>query len=127
MIAPKIKEIITSPGASAIRKMFEQGKILKAKYGEDKVFDFSLGNPDLDPPKEVLDAIEEIANEAIRQKTGARGLRSIVEKLLNETMYEIPSIPGHKKLVINKEMVQAKGKIDLDKYLEVEEKQAISS
>ena len=63
MIAPKIKEIITSPGASAIRKMFEQGKILKAKYGEDKVFDFSLGNPDLDPPKEVLDAIEEIARD----------------------------------------------------------------
>ena len=60
MIAPYIKEMITSKSASAIRKMFEQGKILKAKYGDDKVFDFSLGNPDLDPPGEVLNAIEEI-------------------------------------------------------------------
>ena len=63
MIAPYIKEMITSKSASAIRKMFEQGKILKAKYGDDKVFDFSLGNPDLDPPGEVLNAIEEIAKE----------------------------------------------------------------
>ena len=63
MIASYIKEMITSKSASAIRKMFEQGKILKAKYGEDKVFDFSLGNPDLDPPEEVLIAIENIAKD----------------------------------------------------------------
>lgn len=63
MIAPYIKEMITNKSASAIRKMFEQGKILKAKYGDDKVFDFSLGNPDLDPPGEVLNAIEEIAKD----------------------------------------------------------------
>lgn len=52
---------MTDKNASAIRKMFEEGKILKAKYGEDKVYDFSLGNPDLEPPKEVLDAIKEVA------------------------------------------------------------------
>lgn len=63
MIAKTIKETISSPGASAIRKMFEQGKILKAKYGDDKVFDFSIGNPDLDPPEEVLNAIEEAAKD----------------------------------------------------------------
>lgn len=63
MIAKTIKETISSPGASAIRKMFEQGKILKAKYGDDKVFDFSIGNPDLDPPVEVLNAIEEAAKD----------------------------------------------------------------
>lgn len=63
MIAKTIKETISSPGASAIRKMFEQGKILKAKYGDDKVFDFSIGNPDLDPPEEVLNAIEETAKD----------------------------------------------------------------
>ncbi len=63
MISAFIKEMITSKSASAIRKMFEQGKILKAKYGEDKVFDFSLGNPDLDPPPQVLDTIEEIAKD----------------------------------------------------------------
>ena len=63
MIAPQIKEIISSKGASAIRKMFEEGKILKAKYGADNVYDFSIGNPDLDPPEGVLEAIKEVASE----------------------------------------------------------------
>src|SRR5574344_199409 len=60
-ISPYIKETMTSKGASVIRKMFEEGTKLKAQYGADKVFDFSLGNPDLDPPDEVLDAIERLA------------------------------------------------------------------
>ncbi|WP_178843830.1 pyridoxal phosphate-dependent aminotransferase [uncultured Treponema sp.] len=63
MIAPKIKQTINSKGASVIRKMFEEGIQLKKQYGEDRVFDFSLGNPDLDPPKEVLDAIAEVAGD----------------------------------------------------------------
>lgn len=61
MISEYFKNLLTDKNASAIRKMFEEGKILKAKYGEDNVFDFSLGNPDLDPPQEVLDAIKEVA------------------------------------------------------------------
>lgn len=63
MISPYIKEMITSKSASAIRKMFEQGKVLKARYGNDKVFDFSLGNPDLDPPQAVLDTIKQLAED----------------------------------------------------------------
>ena len=43
--------------SSWIRKMFEQGLELKAKYGADKVFDFSLGNPNLEPPEQVRKAI----------------------------------------------------------------------
>lgn len=69
------------------------------------------------------DAIEAIADEAIRQKTGARGLRSIVEKSLTDTMYEAPSIKGHKKLSITKEMIEANGKYDLNKFLVVEKTQ----
>ncbi len=60
-ISPVIKEKMTSKSAGVIRKMFEEGIKLKKEYGEDKVFDFSLGNPDLDPPKEVTDAIERLA------------------------------------------------------------------
>lgn len=60
-ISPYIKETMTSKGAGVIRKMFEEGVKLKKQYGDDAVFDFSLGNPDLDPPKEVADAIEELA------------------------------------------------------------------
>ncbi len=52
------------------------------------------------------DAIEEIASEAIRQKTGARGLRTIVEKMLMDIMFEIPDIQGKKKLVVTKEIVK---------------------
>lgn len=60
-ISPYIKETMNSKGSGVIRKMFEEGNKLKAQYGEENVFDFSLGNPDLDPPKEVQDAIERIA------------------------------------------------------------------
>ncbi len=63
MIAPYIKEIINSKSASVIRKMFEEGVALKKQYGEDNVFDFSLGNPDLDPPYEVVKAIKEQAED----------------------------------------------------------------
>jgi len=44
-------------GSSMIRKMFEEGARLKAKYGNDKVFDFSLGNPDVPPPPEFKKAL----------------------------------------------------------------------
>ena len=64
MIAPQIKELITSKGASVIRKMFEEGIVLKKQHGEENVFDFSLGNPDLDPPPEVEKAIQEIAADS---------------------------------------------------------------
>jgi aspartate aminotransferase len=47
--------------ASWIRKMFEEGAKLKARYGEDKVCDFSLGNPDISPPVGFRKAIERIA------------------------------------------------------------------
>ena len=54
------------------------------------------------------DAITEIADEAIRQKTGARGLRTIVEKMLMDIMFEAPDIPGKKKVVISKDVVLQK-------------------
>jgi len=42
---------------SWIRRMFEEGDQLKAKFGKDNVFDFSLGNPIGDPPKKFINAI----------------------------------------------------------------------
>ncbi len=63
MISKKIQSIIESPSNGVIRKMFEEGILLKKKFGEKNVYDFSLGNPDLDPPDEVLDAIEEVAKD----------------------------------------------------------------
>jgi aspartate aminotransferase len=42
--------------ASWIRRMFEEGTRLKRERGADAVFDFSLGNPDVEPPPAVVDA-----------------------------------------------------------------------
>ncbi|MCP4021872.1 MAG: pyridoxal phosphate-dependent aminotransferase, partial [Desulfobacteraceae bacterium] len=49
--------------SSWIRKMFEAGAKLKAEHGADKVFDFSIGNPDLEPPEQFQKAIEKITAE----------------------------------------------------------------
>ena len=47
--------------SSWIRKMFETGAVLKSKYGEENVFDFSLGNPNIDPPADFAKALAEYA------------------------------------------------------------------
>jgi ATP-dependent Clp protease ATP-binding subunit ClpX len=51
------------------------------------------------------DALKAIATKAILRKTGARGLRSIMEIILLETMFELPSLHGVEEVVINKEVV----------------------
>jgi aspartate aminotransferase len=48
--------------ASWIRRMFEEGVRLKHERGAEAVFDFSLGNPDVEPPPAVLDALRNIVN-----------------------------------------------------------------
>lgn len=63
---------------------------------------FAIDDLELDFTDDALDAIADIA---IQQKTGARGLRSICEKLLMDLMYEAPSIKGKKKLTVTKEIV----------------------
>jgi len=60
MIARKIAENMGK--GSMIRKMFEEGSRLKALHGADHVFDFSLGNPDLEPPREVVDALRRLVD-----------------------------------------------------------------
>lgn len=47
--------------ASFIRAMFEQGNRLRKIHGAENVFDFSIGNPEVEPPEEVTDAMREIA------------------------------------------------------------------
>lgn len=84
MISKKMLPKISS--GSAIRKMFEEGNRLKAIYGEDKVFDFSIGNPDLEPPIEVKEALIELANDptpgahGYMPNVGYESTRSIIAK-----------------------------------------------
>jgi ATP-dependent Clp protease ATP-binding subunit ClpX len=56
------------------------------------------------------DALESIAKKAIIRKTGARGLRSIIEEVLLETMFELPSLEGVDEVILNKEVINGKTK-----------------
>jgi ATP-dependent Clp protease ATP-binding subunit ClpX len=56
------------------------------------------------------DALNAIAKRAIKRKTGARGLRSIMEDILLDTMFDLPSIEGVEEVVINAEVVDGKAK-----------------
>jgi ATP-dependent Clp protease ATP-binding subunit ClpX len=51
------------------------------------------------------DALKTIADKAKQRKTGARGLRSIIERALLDTMYELPSLEGVKKIIIDKSVI----------------------
>lgn len=61
MIADKMKALVKN--SSAIRAMFEEGKIMAAKYGSENVYDFSLGNPNVPAPVQVKEAIIEEAEK----------------------------------------------------------------
>ena len=54
------------------------------------------------------EALKEIAQKAIARKTGARGLRSIIEEVLLETMFDLPSIEGVDEVILNKEVINGK-------------------
>ena len=60
-VATKVSEFISR--ASWIRRMFEEGNEMKAKYGPDNVFDFTLGNPVMEPPELLQRTLERIASE----------------------------------------------------------------
>lgn len=58
-------------------------------------------------------ALHTIAREALKTKTGARGLRSILENAMLDIMYELPSIPNLKECIIKDEVITKQGKPDL--------------
>lgn len=78
--------------ASWIRKMFEEGKRLRAIYGADKVYDFTLGNPDAEPPASFKEELRRLATNPIpgmhRYMSNAgyeETRRAIAEVLAEET------------------------------------------
>lgn len=58
MLSKKMETLVKN--SSVIRAMFEEGKRLSAIYGEENVFDFSLGNPNVEPPEEIKNAVVDI-------------------------------------------------------------------
>lgn len=78
-------------GNSAIRAMFEEGKRLAAIYGEENVFDFSLGNPSVPAPERVNEAIREVLEEedtlfvhGYMSNAGYEDVREAIAQSLNE-------------------------------------------
>ena len=84
----ELKRIITEPH-NAIVKQYQASLAY-----DDVKLEFTEG------------AIDAIADTAIKQKTGARGLRAIVEKLMTDIMFEIPSIKGGKQVTITQDVVE---------------------
>ncbi len=88
MISKTITEQLSK--SSWIRKMFEEGSRLKAQFGAENVFDFSLGNPDLEPPKEVIEAFREISASALpgihryMNNAGYDSTREMVSEMLSK-------------------------------------------
>ncbi|HVY16605.1 MAG TPA: ATP-dependent Clp protease ATP-binding subunit ClpX, partial [Rhodopila sp.] len=56
------------------------------------------------------EALHAIARKAIQRKTGARGLRSILEGILLETMFELPTLSGVQEVVITSDVVEGKAR-----------------
>jgi ATP-dependent Clp protease ATP-binding subunit ClpX len=56
------------------------------------------------------DALHSISKKAIERKTGARGLRSIMESILLDTMFELPTLEGVEEVVISAEVVEGKAR-----------------
>ena len=70
---------------------------------------FAMEDVDIEFTPEALKAI---AHQVIERKTGARGLRSIIEALLLDTMFEIPSRTDVAKVIVTEAVVTAKAKPD---------------
>jgi len=87
-IAKKIEVILEK--SSWIRKMFEEGARLKAEHGAQKVYDFSLGNPNLEPPESFKAALKETVastlamGHAYMPNTGYPNVRKSVADYLSK-------------------------------------------
>ena len=68
------------------------------------------------------DALEAAADRAIKQKTGARGLRTIIEDVLLDVMYEIPSRADVKRCIVDADVIHGRGR----PYLEIRTERARS-
>jgi ATP-dependent Clp protease ATP-binding subunit ClpX len=85
---PSLKRILTEP-KNALVKQYQRL--------------FEMEGVDLNVAEEALGAI---AGKAIDRKTGARGLRSIMEAMLLDTMFDMPSLEGVEEVVISQHVVE---------------------
>ena len=89
MISNNMQSLVSN--SSTIRAMFEEGKRLSAIYGEEHVFDYSIGNPNVEPPESIKKVITEILNEetpnfvhGYMNNSGYEDVRAAISTFLNE-------------------------------------------
>ncbi len=91
-----LKRIVTEPRNSVVKQYTASMKL------DDVELVFEDG------------AIEAIAEKAMERKLGARGLRSIVESVMVEIAYDLPSIKGKKKVVVTRDVIENRCKPELN-------------
>ncbi len=84
------KKVLASlANSSVIRQMFEVGVRMRAEFGAEFVFDFSLGNPDPEPPQQTLDVLKRLINSDVRglhsymSNAGHQSVREAIAASLN--------------------------------------------
>lgn len=89
MISNNMKSLVSN--SSTIRAMFEEGKRLSEIYGVENVFDYSIGNPNVEPPESVKKVINEILNEetpnlvhGYMNNSGYEDVRDAISTFLNK-------------------------------------------
>ena len=89
---PALVEILTQP-KNALLKQYQ------------RLFDMEGGELQF-----TEDALSSVAKRAIERKTGARGLRSILEGILLDSMFDLPTMEGVSEVVVNREVVEGRAK-----------------
>jgi len=83
-ISEKVRKSMAE--GSWIRRMFEEGAVLKQRYGEENVFDLSLGNPVMEPPPELHQELKKLAehNDIVMTCGAAGALNVVLKTILNQ-------------------------------------------
>jgi ATP-dependent Clp protease ATP-binding subunit ClpX len=100
---PVVATLDELDSAALIEILVEPKNALVKQYGQL----FAMEGVELEIRPEALRAI---ARKALRRKTGARGLRSILEQALLDTMYELPSMQNVRKVVVDENTIEGDGK-----------------
>ena len=98
---PEFRGIVEDNSPAVVKILVEPKNALLKQY--QKLFELE------DVALEIKDkALKAVAGEAIKRKTGARGLRAILESVMLEIMYQVPSLEGVQKCIINEDVIHRK-------------------
>ncbi len=99
-ISKKVKTALNN--ASWVRRMFEEGEELKRIHGEENVYDFSLGNPNLEPPASLKKALKALADHPVpgMHRYMANSGYSDTRKTIAEYLKDESGLPFDEKHVV---------------------------